>query len=275
MNRVPAFVSGLSLILGFAAQNAGAADLPTLKSPSFEPPSQDYSWTGVYGDLNAGTGIADPTGSLSAFTAPLAVSVASGAAPRNLNVGPDGAIAGAGLGYRWQTGAWVLGVESDFQGSLVAGTSSAAFPGGGGSVPTFMQSSERLLWFGTSRARVGWLVEPNILFYGTGGVAYGQSREAYSLVGNPPATGVFTGAANATRIGWTAGGGVEWKMTKDISFTSEYLRVDLGSSSLVATAPGFPGSVLTYRFHNAYNIVRSGLNYQFDLFGAGPAVSKY
>jgi len=263
---------------GLMAGTALAADLPTLKSPSFEPPSQAYSWTGFYVGLNAGTGMADYTGGLSGFSAGLSPAVTAGTVPAALTVGPDGPIAGAGLGYRWQTGAFVIGAETDFQGSLLNGGTTTTLPAAGGFFSTTTNASERLLWFGTARARAGYLVAPNILLYGTGGLAYGEARESYYLAstGGLPA-GTFGGSTNATRFGWTAGAGAEWKMTENISFTTEYLRVDLGTSTL--TAPGLTGaglgSVISYRFHDAYNIFRGGLNYQFDLFGAAPAVAKY
>ena len=114
----------VAFAVGLAAQNAGAADLPTLKSPTFQPPSDTYSWTGFYVDGNAGSGWADLTGRLlpnfpPVFGAPVAV--AAGVIPTNLNVAPNGSVGGGGLGYRWQTGSLVLGAETDFQASLITG----------------------------------------------------------------------------------------------------------------------------------------------------------
>jgi outer membrane immunogenic protein len=278
--KTPLFA--LAFAAGLVSQTASGADLPTLKSPTFQPPTNSYSWTGFYAGTNSGTGWADPTGGLlplapfpAGYGAPAAV--AGGFIPSGLSVGPDGPVAGGQIGYLWRTGSWVLGAETDFQGSLIAGSTTINFPGVGGFAPSVTTASERLEWFGTARGRFGWLAEPNILFYGTGGLAYGETRESYYLAGVPPTAGTLAGSTNATRIGWAAGGGAEWKMTNNISFTLEYLRVDLGSSTLMATDQTgiFPGLFLDYRFHNAYNIIRSGMNYQFDLFNPPATVAKY
>ena len=119
---------------------------------------------------------------------------------------------------------------------------------------------------------------PNVLLYGTGGAAYGTERAAYYLAGTPPAAGVFTGSSIDTRVGWAAGAGVEWKITNNIPLKAEYLHMDLGDTTVRGTDPlgGFPCLFFDYRFHNSYDLVRGGLNYQFDLFSPpGPVVAKY
>ena len=79
-------------------------------------------------------------------------------------------------------------------------------------------ANANLSWFGTVRGRVGYLITPTLLIYGTGGFAYGQV-DAWGLA--------------STNTGWTAGGGVEWMFAPHWSAKVEYLYVDLsGSNSL-------------------------------------------
>jgi hypothetical protein len=57
-------------------------------------------------------------------------------------------------------------------------------------------------WFGTVRARGGVLVTPRVLFYATGGLAYGQVNSSETIGGSP-----FS--SSDTRVGYTVGGGIE------------------------------------------------------------------
>ena len=95
-----------------------------------------------------------------------------------------------------------------------------------------------------------------------------------------------TGSFSGTRVGWTAGGGLEWLFAPNWSVKAEYLYYDLGSvtSNLTLTqinllavggpAPwGVAGVRSTTRFNG--NIVRAGLNYHFNLWGPGPVVARY
>jgi outer membrane immunogenic protein len=92
------------------------------------------------------------------------------------------------------------------------------------------------------------------------------------------------GSFNSTRVGWTAGGGVEWMFSPNWSLKAEYLYYNLGSvtynlSPLIHTltippfttvASAFPHS--STRFNG--NIVRAGLNYHFN-WAPPPIVAKY
>ena len=101
------------------------------------------------------------------------------------------------------------------------------------------------------RARLGVLVSPNILLYGTGGVAFGEVSGAFSYAATncyvlnvtgpavtSPCTPTFTtmtytanavGSWNETRVGWTAGGGVEFALWGPWKARAEYRFTDLGS----------------------------------------------
>src|ERR1700757_4316599 len=117
MNR---WLTGVAIValmaLGTAA--AQAADLPTRKeapAPVFVPPP--FTWTGFYVGLNAG-GIWSSGSRSATLFAPAAFPFPVTADfPGGLGNGSAGFIGGGQAGYNWQTGAFVFGVETDFQGT--------------------------------------------------------------------------------------------------------------------------------------------------------------
>ena len=256
-----------------------ASDLPTAKGPPvYDPPPALFTWSGAYAGVNVGYGWGLATGGLlpdypNLFGLPTAV--AGGYVPSTLGVTPRGVLGGGEIGYNYQIGPAVLGVETDFQGSGIRNSNAIAFSGIGGFAPSNATASDQVNWFGTARVRAGYLPLNNVLVYGTGGLAYGNVQESTSLVGVPATSGSWSGAASATRIGWTVGAGVEWKLTNAISVKAEYLHIDLGSSTVrgLLTAGAFPGTFLDYRFHNVDDIARVGVNYSFDMMA--PIVAKY
>src|SRR5438132_12854413 len=90
----------------------------------------------------------------------------------------DGVIGGVQTGYNYQFGTWVWGFETDIQASGQKGGST--FPL---SPLTTLTTDHKLEWFGTSRSRLGFLATPNILLYGTAGVAYGQVKDSFTVTG--------------------------------------------------------------------------------------------
>jgi outer membrane immunogenic protein len=65
-------------------------------------------------------------------------------------------------------------------------------------------------WFGTVRARLGYSVN-NVLFYGTGGLAYGEMDVTQKLAAeNGTESATWKGSTNGWNLGWTLGGGIEY-----------------------------------------------------------------
>jgi outer membrane immunogenic protein len=99
---------------------AAAADIPTRKEappPVFVPPP--FTWTGFYIGLNAGGVIGSGSRTTSLFV-PAAASWIATYYPSGLGSSPSGFIGGGQAGYNWQTGAFVLGVETDFDGTTMS-----------------------------------------------------------------------------------------------------------------------------------------------------------
>jgi outer membrane immunogenic protein len=259
---------------------AQAADLPTRKeapAPVFVPPP--FTWTGFYIGLNAG-GLW-PSGGRSATIFDPAAGTDGGflnaAFPGGLGSQSVGFLGGGQAGYNWQTGAFVLGVETDFDGA----TNSKSFnnvgvPFAGAGVPAILagdflsvNGKASLSWLGTTRARVGFVATPDnrLMIYATGGIAYGGGSTNFSVFDST--TGSFwTGNPSSTRVGWTIGGGVEYAVTNNITIKGEYLYADLGSTDFTtvgnaAAATFFPGVFASGHLSYNASIFRAGVNYKF------------
>jgi outer membrane immunogenic protein len=141
---------------------------------------------------------------------------------------PSGFLGGIQAGYNWQSGPLVFGIEGDLQATAAD--------------DTFAPWKFSNPWFGTLRGRLGYAVN-NILFYGTGGLAFGElTGETFGL------------SESHTSAGWTAGLGVEFALAPKWSAKVEYLYVDLTESAFTVT-----GVSNDYRF----GLVRAGVNYHF------------
>jgi len=210
------------LIATIAAQ---AADLPRpiYKSTVYSEPSY-ANWTGFYIGVNAGYGFGKSDWEFPA------------ASPS-----PKGFLGGATIGYNFQTGSWVWGVEADGDYSAIKGSTSC-FVG--------LDTCEtKLTWLATGRGRIGYAGWNNWLPYLTAGVAGGNIK----------ATESFFGSASKTKIGWTAGAGIEYALWTNWSVKAEYLYVDLGNFDCGVSC----GAVATDNVSFKTNIARIGVNYRF------------
>ena len=157
------------------------------------------------------------------------------------SVDAKGWLVGGTLGYNMQTGAFVWGLEGDIDLSTMKGSTI----GTGACAGTGCETRNR--WFGTARGRIGYSFD-RWLPYITGGAAFGDLKLT-------PNTGV---AETKTRVGWTAGAGVEWAFLANWSAKLEYLYADLGKTTCSASACGVDTDA-TFKA----NIVRLGVNYRF------------
>ncbi len=138
--------------------------------------------------------------------------------------------------------------------------------------------------FGTTRVRAGYATG-SFLPYVTGGLAWGKAQGdiavsyphlakfvelGHTLVEKWYATNPVTyGEVDETHIGWTIGGGFEWKLRHDISLKAEYLYVDLGKETYLFKGPldpsiNQPFNTDSFRSELTFHTVRVGLNYHFN-----------
>jgi outer membrane immunogenic protein len=174
-----------------------------------------------------------------------------------------GAVAGGGAGYNWQSGPWVTGFETDLSWANVKGRADCD-----------SECTTKVEALGTVRARLGFILggapvysampartAPAVasysgpLVYATGGFAYGHVHGSDDFL--------FL-SSTKWLTGWTAGGGVEWKLAGNWTAKLEYLYIDLHQKTFEGSFLGAPSP----EFINAKtNVVRVGLNYQFATGG--------
>ncbi len=202
-----------------------------------------FSWTGIYFGINGGYGFGDsnwtgPAGLTTAGGTPI-IGCAAGCSTGQFSTG--GFLVGGTLGANYQWGQFVLGIEGDGDWTNLTGTTTT-FCG----VGCTTQSD----WLATVRGRAGYAFD-RILIYGTGGGAFGNLQAA---------AGVLP-FSSSTQIGWTAGAGVEFAFTPNLTGKVEYLYVDLGSQSCAAGNCSLGGLPTTVSLTE--NVVRAGINYKF------------
>ncbi len=198
---------------------ASAADL-AIKAP---PPGAAYiasPWDGLYIGGNLGYGE-------TSFKETVSVPGASASA----SVHGNGVVGGFQAGYNKQYGTFVLGLETDFDLTSIENTTRGL--------------TTKLPWFGTTRGRFGFLVNPALLLYGTGGVAYGRIEQS------------VPGASTKTPgVGWAAGAGVQYAFTPQWSIGAEYLHVELDGPSANVGGISIDTKATT-------DLGRATLNYKF------------
>jgi outer membrane immunogenic protein len=204
----------------------------------------------------------------------------------------SGVTGGFEIGYNWQFAPrWLAGLEADINGSGISGSSTGtSVLQGPPAINTYTQtvtSKQTLDWFGTVRGRLGWLPTDDLLLYATGGLAYGRVGQSDSYMFNGPgpvgyivASGNYSvrclsnatclaGSNSRTSVGWTVGGGAEWRFLPHWSVKAEYLYINLGHKSVtaIANAVAVPGNIpASYNaaFGTAdFHIARVGLNFHW------------
>jgi len=239
---------GFGIALLFAsAIGASAADMPVKYKA---PPLALWSWSGLYGGINAGY-------SFGRDTVAQDVQIVPG------RVLPTGGIFGGQLGYNWQSGRFVAGLEGDAQWSGQSGRTCSGIT----CLQNFNEENfaanyeHKLKWFATARARLG-LANAGTLFYLTGGAAWaGVTETTTFVVDNIPASNT----ANRTLTGAAFGGGIESRLSQDWTVKAEYLHLEFAPMSMTGRYAGANGPISfsltsTSSSRVTDNIVRIGLN---------------
>ncbi|ANW01933.1 outer membrane protein [Bradyrhizobium icense] len=239
-----------SLIALGATAPAVAADLaarPYTKAPPMV--AAVYDWTGFYIGANGGWGSSRNSWD---------------SVPPAFLVGPEGAhdatggTIGGQVGYRWQAGTFVFGLEAqgnwaDFSGSNLS------------QVFANSRNHTNVDAFGLFTGQVGYAVN-NVLLYVKGGAAVTSNE--YRISNLAGATIGVTG--DDTRWGATVGAGLEYAFAPNWSVGVEYNHLFMQDRTYTFTTPG--GAFLgTDRISQDVDLVTARLNYKFG----GPAVARY
>ena len=290
-------LSGILFAFAIAAATppAFAADMP-IKSPPPQLAQPKDNWSGWQVGVAGGTSYAnnnfvEPGAYICPAAFPFGVSCfetpfAFGGHPLTATVGPF-------LGYRWQFGNSVLGVEGDWswkkaENSLFLSNPAICFnPGCFDYRADAKSGSVKQDWDSSLRLRYGWLVNPSTLVYGTAGVAVGQISGSFtfngvlhttSFVTAPPVDIVgSTATANASwsdiRVGGTVGAGLEtalwgtgWKIRAEYRYTDfgSYTKtVAVNTVCVAATGCSAPSSSATINLKESFHTVRVGVGFDF------------
>lgn len=231
MSLIKTGVAALALIA--TSLTAQAQNLPAkvAKGAYYGSPPV-HLWTGFYGGLNLGYGLSGITDNL-----PLAVT--------SMMYGVSG---GAQLGYNYQTGAWVYGLEADIQASGMSSSVTRNLP-----VIGDLTIGHRVPYFGTFRGRLGYAFTCGcVMAYATAGVAYG-SYEPFATAAGITVSKTYSNAALAV------GAGVEWMVAERWSTKLEALYFDTGNIGSGLTLP-IVGEI-NARLRST--VTRLGVNYHF------------
>jgi len=261
----------LTAFLLLSCAHAGAAD-----------------WSGLYvgGNFTYDIGKAETniTGR-QGFTSGVAGSTAASLAMPN-SLAPKiqsrmgGGLIGGQIGYGWQSGNWVYGLEGDLQAGRIngAGNGDGVSTVAGFSTNTLrtnVRQDDTIKFMTTLRGRLGYSLG-NVLLYGTAGLAYAELRSTVStnFAFDNIAPGTFQVSQsnsnfNSSRIGAAVGGGVEYAFDGKWFLKAEYLYYDLGKTSntygvnITANTGFFAAAGYTHNTRWTGNLIRIGLNYRF------------
>lgn len=199
-----------------------------------------FSWTGVYvgGELGwIRTNPAYTTG-VTILGAPFVVSSASS---------KQGLSYGALVGYNYQMGGLVLGVEGDFQGWTVGKVRYTSITG------DFITAYSK--WSGSVRGRIGYAAD-HALIYMTGGAAFASNDSSI------PTTGISIDG-DGTRLGWTVGAGVDYAFSNNWFTGLEYRYSQYRSKSFVYPTPILGIGSVGFRHEMNTNQLNARIGYKF------------
>jgi outer membrane immunogenic protein len=238
--------------------------------------AQDQTWTGFYIGANLGADWGDTSlkSTIGPGTGPIVLPPVD-VAQINQTAADDGNksgfTGGVQLGYNYQMGSWLFGIETDYgfidldqhrtntyQSAVVVSPPITPAP----PVPTYtLDQRVQADWIWTVRPRLGYASGPWMV-YATGGIATSKIKleTKYSDTRIPPNSGELD--ESDTKTGWVLGFGGAWAFTPNWSVRGEYLYADFGHvDDSFTTANGF--ATLASEAKVKANFLRIGVDYKF------------
>lgn len=218
--------------------SAAAADLPRKMPVKAAPPAPVYDWTGFYVGGYYATGLRQSRAHTNSTNF-----------PGSVDDNKAGWAGGLALGYNYQFAPnWLVGLEGDV-GYLASKRSFRDWN------DSYEVVGVKTSWLSTVRGRFGYVTGPSLI-YATGGAAFTRVEETFGNQSVPPAV------HSSTKTGWTVGGGIETKLSRNWTTTTEYLYVDAGTSTF-GTRP-FALTPDTVTFKHQVHMLKTGFNYKLD-----------
>jgi opacity protein-like surface antigen len=221
-----------------------AADNPlVVKAPIYKASTvpAGYNWAGFYigAYLGAGQGFANLTFLDDGTTT---------------NPRFAGFLGGGEIGYNYQVGEWVFGLEGDLAWTNAHGARSCP-------IGFFANCEIDMNWLSTATGRIGYTYWDRFLTYVKGGAAIARDRAEATCTPNSqstilPVVGCPSSSDSKTNVGWTIGLGSEFGLTRNVSVKSEIMYFDLGSDRY--TIAGIPTDIQRTGF-----ISTLGLRFRF------------
>jgi outer membrane immunogenic protein len=231
-------------MVGYAA----AADMPIY---SKAPPPPPWSWTGFYVGLQGGAGWGNRQFNYNDVT-PAAPFLWSASVPNS------GALVGGQIGFNWQAGWAVLGIEADgdwadLQGKSICNTTTF-----------FLNCAAKTDGLATFTGRLG-VDFDRMLLYVKGGGAWMHENSTISNVALPPLATAFSSSLSDSRYGWTLGMGIEYAFARQWSAKLEYDYADFGTKRYNFPAAGTVGAsnFTNWDLVDQIHTVKAGVNYHF------------
>ncbi len=235
------------------------------------PADKTHIWSGFYFGGNIGAAVADPGNALTIGN----VSYFANAALPGVNAtgtfsdSSSGFIGGPQIGYNYQIGNALFGVEADFSWMHAAGSRSGGFIYTTNASPYDLSTTVSANWLATARGRLGYAMDRN-LFYVTGGVALSALKFDQTFSEKQYFMSI---TASKTRVGWAVGGGWECDLNGNWSIRAEYLFVRFSDQDFTGALTD--QVVGRAEFNNTaglnLQLARLGLDYRFG----DPAASSY
>jgi outer membrane immunogenic protein len=239
---------------------AFAADMPMKTAAPVVPAVPYMNWTGGYVGVAVGASHMDSscTGSSTIdFASNMPCGIQPLGASNGSSVQSDTNVAASvKIGYDWQapSHSFVYGVIADWTWTGLKDTTS-----GGGSTVTVPFLQTKVDWLASFRGRMGMALD-DTLAYVTGGLALGGVKDQAGTRGT--CCGDWTATSNNVRVGWVGGGGIEHKLTQNLSLVGEVLYYDFGHFSKTATTSD-GGTSYTTQFQNQVITAELGMNWHW------------
>jgi opacity protein-like surface antigen len=256
-------------LLAFAAAGAGsavAADLPvrTAPPPPAAAPAFISDWAGFYVGIHGGGGWGHKDFEPSAFEATDSLTLFSP------NASPKGGVFGFQFGHNWQWGPVVGGLEIDYSGANINETGTFFFlePDDSDIFRHALTREVKIDSLASVRGRLGYLIFPNWLLYGTAGIGWAHERltatETEFFLAGGASESVNLNDSFANEFGWVAGVGLEWKFWPGSSswlLRGEWLHYDFGRST--HAGQDIIPDVNVFNVRTTVDVARAALSYKF------------
>jgi outer membrane immunogenic protein len=257
-----ALLAAAAIGLG-ATQFAAAADLPPRVAPRYVEAPPVFSWTGFYLGVHggAGWGNIESSADIGAALAGVGVPGVGFVLPTSSH-GINGFLAGGQVGYNWQAGPFVYGIEGNISWADIEGNTPCLL---------LFNCNTKINWMADVSGRLGIVPTQNLLVYVKGGVAWADSDYSFGNTISVNGVNVLTvnGSVSDTRIGGLLGMGAEYAFWNNWSAKIEYNYMDFGTETynFAVTGQGPNCCPVTFdvpvEIKQQIHTMKLGVNYKF------------